>query len=147
MSDPRYVPRDFLIEPRDFGRRPFPEWRPVADDWSLEQRAQLDASRSQHQISYGVRELYMQKPRVTKITDLAVEVEIEYNRLQKMLGGRIIMQMVDLARLRLLVGPRLDYWMMRGENVEYIRAMERELRRKQERLAQEQRQAEPRVAP
>ncbi|WP_372968407.1 hypothetical protein [Microbacterium sp.] len=89
----------------------------------------------------------MQKPRITKITDLAVEVEIEYNRLQKMLGGLIIMQMVDLARLRLLVGPRLDYWMMRGESAEYIRAMERELQRKRERLAQEQRQAEHRAAP
>lgn len=141
------MPRDFLIEPRDFGRRPLPAWREIGDDWSLEQRAQLDASRSQHQISYGVRELYMQKPRITKITDLAVEVEIEYNRLQKMLGGLIIMQMVDLARLRLLVGPRLDYWMMRGESAEYIRAMERELQRKRERLAQEQRQAEHRAAP
>ena len=78
----------------------------------------------------------MQKPRITKITDLAVELDIEYHRLQKILGGLIIIQMVDLARLRLLVGPRLDYWMMRGENAAYIRAMERELHRKKERQAQ-----------
>ncbi|WP_141385732.1 hypothetical protein [Microbacterium maritypicum] len=67
---------------------------------------------------------------MTKITDLAVELEVEYYRLQKMLSGQIVMQMVDLARLRLLIGPRLDYWMMRGENAEYIRAQERELHRK-----------------
>lgn len=85
----------------------------------------------------------MQKPRITKITDLAVELEIEYNRLQKMLGGLLVMQMVDLARLRLLVGPRLDYWMMRGESAEYVRAMERELARKKEREAQAQRAAAP----
>lgn len=85
----------------------------------------------------------MQKPRTTKITDLAVELEIEYNRLQKMLGGLLVMQMVDLARLRLLVGPRLDYWMMRGESAEYVRAMERELARKKERQAQAQRTAAP----
>ncbi len=136
MSDPRYVPRDFLVEPRDFGRRPSPQWRPIDDDWSFERRAQLDASISQHQISYGVRELYMQKPRVTKITDLAVELEVEYNRLQKMLGGLVIMQMIDLARLRLLVGTRLDYWMMRGEAAQYVRAMEREFHRKKERQGQ-----------
>ncbi|GEC74190.1 hypothetical protein GCM10010213_03360 [Microbacterium maritypicum] len=130
MSDPRYVPRDFLIEPRDFGRSPSPRWQRAEDDWTLEKRAQLDASISQHQISYGVRERYMQKPRMTKITDLAVELEVEYYRLQKMLSGQIVMQMVDLARLRLLIGPRLDYWMMRGENAEYIRAQERELHRK-----------------
>ena len=142
MSDPRYVPRSFLIEPRDFGRRPFPDWRPVDGDWTLEKRAQLDASVSQHQISYGVRELYMQKPRMTKITDLAVELDVEYNRLQKMLGGLIIMQMVDLARLRLLVGTRLDYWMMRGESAEYVRAMEREFHRMKARQAQAEYQAE-----
>lgn len=136
VSDPRYVPRDFLVEPRDFGRRPFPDWKWIEDDWSFARKAQLDASQSQHQICYGVRELYMQKPRMTKITDLAAELEIEYNRLQKMLGGLVVMQMVDLARLRLLVGPRLDYWMMRGENAEYIRAVERDLNRQKERQAQ-----------
>lgn len=130
VSDPRYVPRNFLIEPRNFGRSPFPQWHRVEGDWAMEKRAQLDASISQHQVTYGVREIYMQKPRTTKITDLAVQLDVEYYRLQKMFSGQIIMQMVDLARLRLLVGPRLDYWMMRGENAEYIRAQERELQRR-----------------
>lgn len=139
------MPRSFLIEPQDFGRRPLPDWKRIEDDWSLERRAQLDASISQHQISYGVRD-YMQKPRITKITDLAMELEIEYNRLQKMLGGLIIMQMVDLARLRHFVGPRLDYWMLRGESAEYVRAMRRELDRKKERQAQAEHQAEREAA-
>lgn len=141
MSDPRYVPRNFLVEPRNFGRSPLPQWRRVNDDWTLEKRAQLDASMSQHQITYGVREIYMQKPRTTKITGLAVELEIEYYRLQKMFSGQIVMQMVDLARLRLLVGPRLDYWMMRGENAEYIREKERALERERARMRQAQRAA------
>ncbi|MBP2376879.1 hypothetical protein JOF42_000374 [Microbacterium phyllosphaerae] len=84
---------------------------------------------------------------MTKITDLAAELEIEYNRLQKMLGGLIVMQMVDLARLRLLVGTRLDYWMMRGEAAEYVRAMEREFHRMKERQAQAERWAERAAAP
>lgn len=136
MSDPRYVPRSFLVEPRDFGRRPSPQWRLIEDDWTFQQRAQLDASISQHGISYGVRAIYMRPPHVTKITDLAEELEVEYNRLQKMLGGLVIMQMEDLARLRLLVGTRLDYWMMRGEAAQYVRAMEREFHRKKERQAE-----------
>ncbi len=78
----------------------------------------------------------MQKPRTTKITDLAVELEMDYHRLQKMFSGQIVMQMVDLARLRLLVGPRLDYWMMRGETAQYVRAMEREFHRRKERQTQ-----------
>ncbi|WP_262002018.1 hypothetical protein [Microbacterium sp. Mcb102] len=139
MSDPRYVPRNFLVEPRDFGRTPFPQWHQAAGDWSLEMRARLDASISQHQVTYGVRDIYMQKPRATKITHLAVELEIEYYRLQKMFSGQIVMQMVDLARLRLLVGPRLDYWMMRGENAQYIREKERVLERERERMRQAQR--------
>ncbi len=102
-------------------------------------RARLDASISQHQVTYGVRDIYMQKPRATKITHLAVELEIEYYRLQKMFSGQIVMQMVDLARLRLLVGPRLDYWMMRGENAQYIREKERVLERERERMRQAQR--------
>ncbi|WP_313354512.1 hypothetical protein [Microbacterium sp.] len=136
MSDPRYVPRGFLVEPRNFGRTPFPQWQTAEDDWTLQKRAQLDASISQHQITYGVREIYMQKPRTTKITDLAVELEMDYHRLQKMFSGQIVMQMVDLARLRLLVGPRLDYWMMRGETAQYVRAMEREFHRRKERQTQ-----------
>lgn len=142
MSDPRYVPRDFLAEPRDFGRRPRAVWRLIEDDWTLERRAQLDASISQHNISRGVRELYLIEKR-KKVTDLAQEIEVEYHRLQKMLAGRIVMQMVDLARLRLLVGARLDYWMMRGESAEYIRAVERDLHRKKERQAQAQRASAP----
>ena len=137
MSDPRYVPRDFLVDPRDFGRRPTPQWRLPEEDWSFRKRAQLDASVSQHQISYGVRELYMQKPRSTKITDLAIEIEVNYSRLQKILSGLAVMQMEDLARLRLVVGTRLDYWMMRGEAAHYVRAMEREFFRKKERRERE----------
>lgn len=136
MTAPRYVPRDFLVEPRDFGRRPSPQWRFIEDDWTFQRRAQLDASISQHGISYGVREIYMRAPNATKITDLAAELEVEYNRLQKMLGGLVVMQMEDLARLRLLVGTRLDYWMMRGEAAQYVRAMEREFHRKKERQAE-----------
>uniref|UniRef100_UPI001C303E15 hypothetical protein n=1 Tax=Microbacterium sp. GbtcB4 TaxID=2824749 RepID=UPI001C303E15 len=76
---------------------------------------------SQHNLSRGVRELYLDEKR-KEVTDLAQEIEVEYPRLQKMLAGRIVMQMVDLARLRLLGGARLDYWMMRGDSAEYIRA-------------------------
>ncbi|WP_417503837.1 hypothetical protein [Microbacterium sp.] len=136
MSDPRYVPRNFLVEPRDFGRRPKSQWRLIEDDWTFQRRARLDASISQHGISCGVRELCLRGPHGTKMTDLAAELEIEYNRLQKMLGGLIVMQMEDLARLRLHVGTRLDVWMMRGEAAQYVRAMEREFHRKKERQAE-----------
>ncbi|MBT2496204.1 hypothetical protein J7E45_11345 [Microbacterium sp. ISL-59] len=114
MSDPRYVPRDFLVYPGEFGRLPSLQWRRVEEDWSLERRAQREASITQHQISYGVRALYMQKPRSTKLTDLATELQVEYHRLQKMLRGVVVMQMVDVARLRLLVGVDQGCWSERG---------------------------------
>ncbi|MFE7065597.1 hypothetical protein [Microbacterium sp. NPDC057658] len=138
------MPRDFLVEPRDFGRRPRAVWHLIDHDWTLERRAQLDASISQHNISRGVRELYLTEKR-KKVTELAQEIEVEYHRLQKMLAGRIVMQMVDLARLRLLIGTRLDYFMMRGESAEYVRAVERDLHRKKERQAQAQRAGAPYV--
>lgn len=134
MSDPRYVPRAFLVEPRDFGRRPYPQWRDLGAEAPLVERARLEASISQHQVAAGVRELYL-RPARKKIIDLSGELEVEYNRLQKMLGGLVIMQMEDLARLRLVVGSRLDVWMLRGESARYILAVERDYYRKKERAS------------
>lgn len=113
VSDPRYVPRDFLVYPREFGKLASVQWKPAAEDWTLERRAQREASITQHQISYGVRSIYMRKPRSMKLADLASELQVEYHRLQKMLGGVIIMQMVDVARLRLLVGGDQGCWSRR----------------------------------
>ena len=132
MTSPRYVPRDFLVEPRDFGRRPYPQWREISVEAPFVEQARQDASISQHQVSTGVRELYL-RPERKKMTDLSAETQIEYHRLQKMLGGLIIMQMEDLARLRLIVGSRLDVWMMRSESAKYVLAVERDFFRKKER--------------
>ena len=114
MSDPRYVPRNFLVYPHEFGKLPTVQWKLVEEEWSLERRAQRAASIAQHQISYGVRSLYMRKPRSMKLADLAAELQVEYHRLQKMLGGVVVMQMVDVARLRLLVGGDQGCWSERG---------------------------------
>ncbi|WP_150954657.1 hypothetical protein [Microbacterium testaceum] len=133
MSNPRYVPRQFLAVPRDFGRRLEPEW--VTPDATYDQRrlAQLDASKLQHQIAYGVTELYLKPPRSTKISDLAKALNVEYNRLQKVLSGAVVMQFEDFSRLRQIIGHQMDYWILRGPAAKYVRAVEADMRRRQDR--------------
>lgn len=119
--------------PRDFGRRLEPEW--VSADATFDQRqlAQLDASKLQHQIAYGVSELYLQPPRSTKISDLAKSLGVEYNRLQRMLSGAVVMQLEDFSRLRHVIGHQMDYWVLRGPSAPYVRAVEADMRRRQDR--------------
>lgn len=133
VSNPRYVPRKFLVVPSDFGRRVDPQWVEAPADWTSRQLAQLDASKLQHQVAYGVTNLFLKPPRTTKMTLLAAQLDMEYNRLQKLLTGGIVMQLEDFSRLRQAVGHNLDYWLLRGPSATYVRAVEADMRRKQER--------------
>jgi plasmid maintenance system antidote protein VapI len=118
------VPRDFAVYPRDFGRRAVVEWRTPDGDWTPRERAQLDASKLQNQICFGVVERYLPSSDIRSITGLAQRLGVEYDRLQKVLSGRMVMQFEDVGRLRAVVGPQLDYWMLRGPSAELFRAWE-----------------------
>lgn len=110
MSNPRYTPRSFVVPPRDFGRRRVAEWIAVDPSWTPRERARFDASRLQHEIAFGVLEIYLPASEIRTITALAGELGMPYGRLQQMLNGQIVMQMEDLSRLRAYIGDDVDAW-------------------------------------
>lgn len=103
------------MTPRQFGQMESIEWMPLGPDVDARIRAQRSAAKTQHQISYGVQSLYMPQSDQPKITLLAKELEVPYDRLHKMLSGRAVMQLEDIGRLRELVGAQLDLWFLRHE--------------------------------
>lgn len=116
MSNPRYVPREFAADPREFGQRPTIEWR-NDEAWGSTERARLDASRIQHGIAYGVIHLYMPRSPTKRMTTLAIALEVPYSRVQKLLTGHSVMQLEDLGRFRQLIGDSLDPWLLRERHL------------------------------
>jgi hypothetical protein len=132
VTNPRYSPRDFAVNPSDFGQKKVIDWTPVPADATPRELAQRDASHFQHLLCFGVLKLYMPTSNVSRITKLAARLEVPYDRLQKMLSGRVVMQLEDIGRFHVLIGHRLDYWMLRGPSSDTVRMIE-------ERMTQERR--------
>ncbi|MFK0402001.1 hypothetical protein ACIQTT_06695 [Microbacterium sp. NPDC090225] len=111
MSNPRYLPRSFVLPPRDFGRRQRAEWRKPDSTWSQKEVAQLDAAQLQHQVAYGVLEEFLPTSEIRTITALAERLDMPYPRVQRMLNGQTVMQLEDIGHLRRLLGAALvDSW-------------------------------------
>lgn len=124
VTNPRYIPRDFAVDPGEFGRKKNLEWTAIPADATPREVAQRDAAELQHLLCRGVLMLYMPESSNTRIIKLAGALDMTYDRLQKMLSGRVVMQLEDIGRLRALIGPRLDYWMLRGQSADVVRMIE-----------------------
>lgn len=107
----------------------------MTDTATRREAAQRDASRLQHQICFGVFDIYMKRSDNSMVTKLASALDVPYDRLQKMLTGRVVMQLEDIGRLRQLIGYSLDYWMLRGPSAQFVRARDKEIRIKREQQA------------
>jgi hypothetical protein len=99
------------VHPRDFGRRRPTDWRDPDPSWGPRQLAQLEAAQRQHEIAFGVVERYLPSSEIRTIARLADELDMTYDRLQRLLNGRIVMQFEDVSRLRAVVGNDIDSWM------------------------------------
>ncbi|MGV2900118.1 hypothetical protein ACNPM4_00450 [Microbacterium sp. AGC62] len=108
MSTPRYTPRNFVLPPRDFGRRWISEWRAPDPSWTPKEIAQLEAAQIQHRIAYGILEIYLPTTNARTITGLASQLGMSYDRLQRMLNGQVVMQLEDIGLLRSLDGVDID---------------------------------------
>lgn len=111
MPGPRYTPRNFVIPPRDFGRRLVAEWRTPDSNWTAKEVAQLEAARLQHRIAYGILEVYLPSSPTGTITALSAELGMTYDRLQRMLNGQVVMQLEDIGLFGSLDGFDVDSWM------------------------------------
>ena len=111
----------------DFGRRSDIVWREIDPEWTPRQLAQLDASKLQHSICFGVSQLYMPSSEDRKFTHLAAALGVKPDRFYKMMTGQVVMQLEDIGRLRRHIGPRIDFWMLRGDSADLVRRIEGEL--------------------
>lgn len=101
MPSPKYVPKEFLIDPADFGRKGETQWVSPDETWSRESRGRLRAAQLQHRVAHAVREKFLKNPRapIRKMSQLADALELRYGKLQPMLAGDTVMQLEDLGRL------------------------------------------------
>ncbi len=129
MTNPRYSPRSFAVNEKEFGRKAQIDWKPLDEGATTRAFAQLDASQLQHRLSYGILVLYMPRSNLAKLADLASAVDVPYDRLQKMLTGRVVMQLEDIGRLRILIGHQIDYWMLRGLSAQKVHYVEQAWKR------------------
>ena len=96
MTDSRYVPRSFAVNPTEFGQKSSIEWVPDLDlsnkalDW-------LKASQVQHgfarQIRLAIGASY------DSVQEFADVNELDYRRLSRVLRGEAIMRLDDLAAI------------------------------------------------
>lgn len=111
VSNARYIPRELAVHPRDFGRRQPTDWKEPDLSWGPREVAQLEAARRQHEIAYGVVEHYLPTSETRTMSGLAADLDMQYDRLQRLLNGRIVMQLEDISRLRGVIGDIVDVWM------------------------------------
>jgi len=103
MSDPRYRPRRYSAEPSVFGKARAIAWLPVppgSEDQHL-------AAQMQH--VYAVAIATEAKSRYGSLKGYARAVDVDYQRLAKILRGEAVMRLEDIASARLHLGPAIPF--------------------------------------
>lgn len=108
MTNPRYRPRDYCLEPELFGKRFELTWREVEG----RENARLAAAQLQNRYAVFIRHQVRTKskpqdPKSLKPKSLeiyAIAADISYDRLMKMLRGDVIMRLEDLGMARYVLG-------------------------------------------
>ncbi|MFF2389365.1 hypothetical protein [Agromyces sp. NPDC058104] len=109
MTNPRYIPRSFCKDPDAFGLVEQVEWHSVPATSEVEREAAV----LQHRVAHKVRRLMRTQHGIEKVSALASAIGAPYDRLQKVLSGRVVMRLEDIARFRLAFGTDFDVAMMR----------------------------------
>jgi hypothetical protein len=109
MSNPRYVPRDFLFKPELFGKpgvgvqwRPRPASIPEVD-WFL-------ASAIQQSFAARIQAAIKASQEYRSVPDFAEKAGIKYKTFNGMLNGSSVMALEDIAMARRLLGIDLNVW-------------------------------------
>lgn len=103
MPDPRYEPRDFVVDPRAFGDVQKPVLR---DDVPMpNSQAKRRASQIQHNWAFATKEeLKRRKVRGYSQRVFAKDTGIPYQRLSRLLNGTVILKIEDVAACELVFG-------------------------------------------
>ncbi len=92
MGKPKYVPREWAIDPELFGRSAAIEWKRPTNEIELRQQY---AARIQN--LYATRIRARLKLRKMKLTAYAARTGKGYDRLSKVLRGEVLMRIEDVA--------------------------------------------------
>jgi hypothetical protein len=91
MTNPRYRPRDYCLEPELFGKRFELTWREAEE----RDNAQLAAAQLQHEYACFIRK--WTRDNGESLTTYATRAKTKYDRLVKVLRGEAIMRLDDIG--------------------------------------------------
>lgn len=100
MSNPRFVPKNYAIEPDAFGRARTIAW--VQRVRSNDERDRVEAAKLQHHFAVLIRRRAREKYR--SMTAYAKHCDMPYDRLSKVMRGEVIMRFEDLAQAERILG-------------------------------------------
>lgn len=108
MSDPKFVPRDYALNPEIFGRASRIEWKPLGGGGrpSAIEMDRAGSAKIQNRFAYLIRTSARQK--FGTISAYAAEGGVHHDRLNKMLRGEVLMRFEDLAQAERLLGGVLS---------------------------------------
>ncbi len=93
VSDPRFKPRSFTLDPRGFGKVAQLRWRETGD---AGEETRAITARVQHDFAYAITEAVTRSPYRT-VKAYAQATGTDYQRLTKILRGEAIMRLEDIA--------------------------------------------------
>jgi hypothetical protein len=102
-TGPRYEPRAMLINPREFGRRLYPEFVEETN----ENVTQVSGAMVQHMFAKGIRDALMD--RGMSVVTLSEMTGLNYQRLTRMLRGSVLMRMDDVGMIARAVPEAFDW--------------------------------------
>lgn len=100
MSDPRFIPRQWVLKPEQFGRRLDVSWRQAQD---AQQASELAAAQRQHELTYLIRRRLDEQGRT--IRWFAQQVGAGYERTTRLLRGAVLMRIQDVTDAERILGP------------------------------------------
>lgn len=93
MTNPRFRPRDWCVPRAGFGRSAKVAWASASTEAAKDR---LGVAELQHRIAFDVRtQLEVQE---VSIRRYALDNEMDYTRLRRLLDGEIIMRFEDVVR-------------------------------------------------
>lgn len=101
-TGPRYEPRAFLINPREFGRKLHPEFVQETEA----NVTQVSGAMIQHVFAKGIRDALME--RGMSVVALSEMTGLNYQRLTRMLRGSVLMRMEDIGMIARAIPEAFD---------------------------------------
>ncbi|MFJ3490613.1 helix-turn-helix domain-containing protein [Leifsonia aquatica] len=109
VSDPKFRPREYMVDPAGFGRVESSKF--LEPSGSIEDAVRIRASKWQHTFAYLTRDLMRAKRLNQK--DLAARSHMSYDRVSRVLRGDVLLRLEDMAAFERVLGEDFVPWVLR----------------------------------